>query len=267
MTKKVAVIGHPISHSLSPKLHNYWIKQYGIDAEYTAIDVKPEELRSKIKEMQAEGYIGCNVTIPHKEAMIDIVDNIDNRAMITGAINTVLFGKDGKKYGYNTDAYGFNKNINDRFSKALVLGAGGASRAVCVALLEKGCDVILTNRTRKNAESLANDIGNIKVIDWDKKEDYLYYIDLLVNTTSLGMKGKKELEINLSNLNKNAVVTDIVYNPLKTNLLKQAEERGNPIVDGLGMLLYQAQGSFAIWFGIEPEVNQELRDYILKNIK
>lgn len=283
--KKVAVIGHPISHSLSPKLHNYWIKKYGIDAHYEAIDVEPKDLRNTIKRMQKEGYVGCNVTIPHKEAMLDIVDKVYHVAKSIGAINIIVF-KDGKICGDNTDSDGFLSNIVNNMcdyeiiKKALVIGAGGAALAVCHALFENESNILLTNRTRDRAEKLAEDFSKdvygklldenlrkVKVIDWNEKEKYLSDIDLLVNTTSLGMVGMPPLDIDLSNLNKDALVTDIVYKPLITPLLAQAEAQGNPIVDGLGMLLYQAQASFAIWFGIAPEVNQELRDYILKNME
>lgn len=288
--KKACVIGYPVSHSLSPKLHGFWLKKYGIEGEYSAQEIRPEALADFIKNMAVNGFCGANLTIPHKETVMKLLDELDDTAKAIGAVNLIVV-KDGKLSGTNTDAYGFAENIKPHITgknKAVVLGAGGAARAVIYALNMLGfAEIIITNRTKERAEELllsyqrmlvssgnnsldsclrGND--NIEVADWQVRGEILKNADLLVNTTSLGMAGKEPLDIDLSELPKTALVTDIVYNPLITPLLAQAQARGNPTVDGLGMLLHQAVPAFAAWFakelnGRKPEVTQELRDYIL----
>jgi len=274
-TKKLGVLGFPISHSKSPKLHNFWLKKYNIDAVYDAYEVEPTGLEKFLREIPKNGFLGVNLTIPHKEAALKFVDERDRRTNIIGATNTITV-KNGKLFAANTDAIGFIKNIEKKLpekGKVLVIGAGGAARAVCAGLWSSGkFEIILVNRTKAKAQAMkdsfeidSSDNINITVIDWSELESAMSEVSLLVNTTSLGMAGQPELNISLENLPKDALVTDIVYNPLITPLLAQAAKRGNPTIDGLGMLLYQAQAAFNLWFpDIMPEVDQELREFILQ---
>lgn len=266
--KKAGVVGWPVSHSLSPRLHNYWLKQYNIDGEYKAYPVEPENLPEFIENLRRDkDFVGANFTIPHKEATMKLVDETHGFAWMIEAVNTIIV-KDGQLHGMNTDDEGFTENIRSHITgtkKAVVLGAGGAAKAVVFALKILGFkQIIITNRTRERAEKLAQWVEpNLEIADWEDRNKILQDADLLVNTTSLGMTGKDSLEINLSLLPETALVTDIVYSPLITPLLAQAQARGNPIVDGLGMLLYQAVPAFEAWFGVRPEVTEELRQYVL----
>lgn len=270
--KKAGVVGFPVGHSLSPRLHGFWLKKYNIAGEYKHYEVRPEDLAEFIHNLRSDNdFSGVNLTIPHKESVIKLLDNIDEIATEIGAVNVVI-NKNGKLIGKNTDAYGFAENIRTSVTgtkKAVVLGAGGAAKAVIFALLEIGFkEIIITNRSRVRAEELSSVIRHpLSVVDWQKRGEILENTDLLVNTTSLGMTGKESLKIDLSLLPKTSLVTDIVYSPLITPLLAQAKARGNPTVDGLGMLLYQAVPAFEAWFGIKPEVTEELRQYILAGIK
>jgi shikimate dehydrogenase len=272
-TLKAGVIGWPIGHSLSPHLHGFWLEHYKIDGEYLPFAVETENLKSFLKGLADQGRRGTNVTLPHKETTLSVVDQIDEQAKRVGAVNTVVVQKDGSLLGSNTDGFGFLENMHDQNPKwaakrgpAIVLGAGGAARAILVALLEAGApEIRLLNRTKERAEELAGELGGgIKVDDWAARSEVVSEAATLVNTTSLGMKGQPPLEIDLSRLPESATVTDIVYTPLETGLLKNAKKRGNPVVDGLGMLLHQARPGFQAWFGVEPEVTKDLRDHVLK---
>lgn len=277
--KKAAVLGFPIKHSLSPKLHGYWLNQYGIEGSYEAIEVAPDRLMETFARLKKEGYAGWNVTVPHKEHALLMVDEVDEIARAIGAVNTVVV-KDDTLVGYNTDAFGFLQNlvtsrtdnlpVTQQFEgkKGMVIGAGGASRAVIAALKSAGLsEILITNRTQEKAEKLIDafvvDKTGFTVIPWDEKDQALENIDYLINTTSLGMEGQPPLEINLSALPKSAVVNDIVYKPLETELLKQAKTHGAQAVDGIGMLIWQAVPGFNAWFGKEPEVTSELKDYMV----
>ncbi len=277
--KKAAVLGFPIKHSLSPKLHGYWLNQYGIEGSYKAIEAAPDSLMETFARLKKEGYAGWNVTVPHKEHALLMVDEVDEIARAIGAVNTVVV-KGGKLVGYNTDAFGFLQNlvtsrtdnlpVPQQFEskKGMVIGAGGASRAVIAALKSAGLsEILITNRTQEKAEKLIDafvvDKAGFTVIPWDEKDQALENIDYLINTTSLGMEGQPPLEINLSALPKTAVVNDIVYKPLETELLKQAKTHGVQAVDGIGMLIWQAVPGFNAWFGKEPEVTSELKDYMV----
>lgn len=270
--KKAGVVGFPVKHSLSPRLHGFWLDKYKIAGEYKHYEVKPEELAEFIDNLRMDkDFVGVNLTIPHKEAVMGLLDDIDDLAHAIGAVNTVI-NDNGILIGKNTDAYGFAENIRNSVSetkKAVVLGAGGAAKAVIFALKGLGFEqVFITNRTKKRAEELASVIRHpLSIIDWEKRSEILQDADLLVNTTSLGMTGKEPLEIDLSLLPKTALVTDIVYSPLETQLLAQARTSGNSTVDGLGMLLHQAVPAFEAWFGVKPEVTEELRQYVLAGIK
>ena len=264
--KIAGVIGWPVSHSLSPRLHQFWLKQYGIDGHYNAVAAEPAALSFIVPGLVAQGWRGFNLTIPHKETIIPLLSEIDEAAKHIGAVNTVII-KDGKLIGRNTDAYGFWENIRPHVKqkkKAVILGAGGAARAVLQALLDNGfTHIVLTNRSRERAEILARGNSYVTVCNWEDRSSNLHDADLLVNTTSLGMAGKEALAIDLTLLPVTAVVNDIVYTPLMTPLLKDAKAKGNIIVDGLGMLLHQAVPAFEAWFGVKPEVTDALRAHVL----
>jgi len=262
---RAGVIGHPVAHSLSPRLHSFWLKAYGIDGEYKAYDVAPENLASFIRSLPEQGFAGVNVTIPHKEAVMALMDEVDDLAKDVGAVNTIMV-KDGKLIGSNSDVAGFRENIRPHIrgtEKAFVLGAGGAAKAVAVALKDLGFKrILITNRTAEKAAALAEQHG-LQLVEWGVKDGALKDADLLVNTTSLGLVGNPPLDLDLTALPKSALVTDIVYKPLVTPLLAAAQVRGNPIVDGLGMLMHQAAPGFEAWFGTKPEVTNELRNEVL----
>lgn len=271
--RRAAVTGHPIGHSKSPMIHGYWLKQYGIEGTYEAFDVPPETAENFFRSLPEKGLVGCNVTIPNKEHAYNAAEKLDDAAKTIGAVNTLWLDTDGVLNGSNTDGYGFLGNLDQMLphwdnigNKAVVLGAGGASRAIIWALLSRGfTEVYIANRTLEKAQKLANHFGsNTFAISWDSLGDILGKADFLVNTTSLGMTGQPELSVELDNLSKSAVVTDIVYSPLQTKLLRDAKAQGNPTVDGLGMLLHQAVPGFEKWFGVRPTVTTELREIIVK---
>lgn len=266
------VIGNPIAHSKSPLLHGHWLKTLGISGHYVPLHVEEEQLEAAIRMMPKMGFVGANVTIPHKEAVMNIADQVTDRAKLMGAANTLIFRPDGSIMADNTDGYGFLTNLvegapdwDPKSGPAVVLGAGGACRAVIASLLEAGVpEIILTNRTRDRAEQLRSDFGEkIRVEEWVQAGNLLEEGKLVVNTTSLGMIGKPRLRIPLDGLRKDAVVTDLIYTPLKTDLLATAEEIGCTTVDGLGMLIHQAVPGFERWFGAKPQVTEDTRAAIL----
>jgi len=268
---KTAVIGHPIAHSKSPLIHNEWLREHGLQGSYEAIDIEADALAEGVQALVERGYAGFNVTLPHKVAIMALCDEVDERARLIGAVNTVSV-RDGKLYGTNTDAFGFAQNIISAdlgdwsfdAGTAVVLGAGGAARAVLYALLEEGApEVILLNRTREKAEELAQMDARIRVEDWEGRNAAVKGANLIVNTTALGMEGKPPLEIYLSLAPASALVTDIVYAPLMTDLLAQAQKRGLRVVTGIGMLLHQARPGFELWNGIMPEVTPKLEKKVL----
>lgn len=274
--RRAGVMGWPVDHSLSPVVHGYWLKRHGIAGEYVRIPVAPEDFARKVRALAADGFAGCNVTVPHKEAALCAVDEADAQAERIGAVNTIKVRDDGSLFGFNTDGYGFLENLrqghegfNAATGPAVVLGAGGAARAVVAALLDAGApEVRVVNRTVERARELAVDLlgsgeGTITVVDWDSRVSALERAALVVNTTTLGMTGKPPLDLDLSDLPGDAVVNDIVYAPLETQLLARARVRGNPVVDGLGMLLHQARPGFEAWFGLLPDVTAELRAHVL----
>lgn len=270
--KIAGVMGFPVKHSLSPRLHNFWLNQYQIDGCYIPMEIAPEYLPQVIKALPYTGIRGWNVTVPHKESLVSLVHRLTPMAERMGAVNTVIVEPDHTLTGTNTDAYGFIENLKQEAPsfafkgiKVVVIGAGGASRAVCAGLLnEEVGEIVLVNRTKEKAENLKKHIGgNITVADWEKRHEILAETMLLVNTTTLGMHGFLPLDIDISLLPREALVTDIVYKPLQTELLKMAEKKGNKTVDGLGMLLYQAVPGFEMWFGKKAEVTKELRHFIL----
>lgn len=266
------VIGSPIAHSRSPALHGYWLKRYGIKGHYIPLDIAQADLREALRMMPKMGFVGCNVTIPHKETVLQIADVITDRAALIGAANTLIFRKDGKIHADNTDGAGFMANLrqnapnwNPAAGPAAVFGAGGACRAVLAALIEVGVpEIRLANRTRARAEALRSDFGaKVHVYEWVQAPAMLEGAATVVNTTALGMTGKADMNIPLDTLERSALVTDLVYTPLKTQFLIEAEDRGCQVVDGLGMLLHQAAPGFERWFGIRPEVDDATRAAVL----
>ena len=272
-TKRACVIGWPIEHSRSPLIHNYWIRQYKLDAEYGREAVKPEELPGFVRSLRERGYVGCNVTIPHKEAVFPLTEP-DDRAEAVGAANTLFYDDDVLR-STNTDVEGFLGNLDqatpawDRgLETAVVLGAGGGAKAVVFALLTREVRrIYLVNRTPARAEILRKRFGGaVHLANWDELTGLLGGAGLLVNTTSLGMACQPPLKINLRGP-PSLVVSDIVYSPLETALLRLARDRGLRTADGLGMLLHQAVRGFQLWFGVRPEVTRELRALVEKDLR
>lgn len=267
------VIGNPVGHSKSPKLHQHWLKTYGLSGHYVPLEVTDGDLEGVIRTLPKMGFVGVNVTIPHKVAVMNIADLVTDRATLIGAANTLIFRRDGKIHADNTDGYGFISNLRQAApgwrpdaGPVAVLGAGGAARAVVASLLEVGAqEILLTNRTRPKAEALRSEFGSkINVIDWVKAGNILEDAATVVNTTSLGMVGSPELRVPLDGLQRGAVVTDLVYAPLRTKLLTVAQEAGCVVVDGLGMLLHQAVPAFERWFGVRPNVDDAARAAVLE---
>ena len=257
------VIGWPVSHSRSPLLHNYWLARYGIDGAYVPMAVRPEDLAAAVAGLRAAGFRGLNVTVPHKVAAAALCDELCPAALRTGAVNTLVF-TEGGIIGDNTDGAAFMANLASHGAQpgqALLLGAGGAARAIAAALLAEGVDVTVSNRSPWRADALAAAVPNLRAIPWQDRHA-LADVALLVNTTSLGMTGQPPLEMDLGSAPPGMVVCDIVYAPLETALLAQAKARGLLAVGGLGMLLHQAVPGFTAWFGVTPEVDPALYDLV-----
>jgi len=261
-------MGWPVMHSRSPALHNYFFKQYGLAGTYVPLAVTPERLEPALRALAPLGFAGCNLTIPHKERALEIVDDVDALARRIGAISCVVVRADGSLAGTNNDVHGFARNILQQQPEwradagpAAVIGAGGGARAVVYSLLDRGArEIRVANRTRARAETLAHEFGSAVVpIDWDDRHRALDGAAMLVNTTSQGMVGQPPLDLDLAALPPAALVADIVYIPLETPLLAAARRRGNRTVDGLGMLLHQACIAWQLWFGLDPAVTPELR--------
>jgi shikimate dehydrogenase len=268
-TKLTGLLGHPVAHSRSPRIHQYWLSAHKINARYLAFDIAPTHLKEAITGAQALGVLGLNVTLPYKEAVLEYADTVCDIAREIGAANTLIFS-DGNIHATNTDAYGMIENLkhsggnlSSKLSRVVVLGAGGAARAAICALAQEGAkEIICCNRTKSSAEALARNVPYpITVVDWDKREQALEGTSLLINTTSLGMQSHEPLHINLEKLPKEAWVHDVVYAPLETDLLKSAHARGNRIITGIGMLVFQAQKSFEHWHGILPSIDDVVMDY------
>lgn len=273
VARAACVIGWPVSHSRSPIIHKYWLKKYSIAGDYRREPVAPSDFETFVSGLSEKGYVGANVTLPHKVRALELSEP-DRRAVAVGAANT-LWLDNGKLKSTNTDVEGFVNSLDasvpgwdKAIDKAVVLGAGGAARAVIQGLLERGAErIALVNRTQERAKALRKVFGSaVEPSRWDECTPLLSGAALLVNTTSLGMTGQPELEVNLRSLPPSAVVVDLVYAPLKTELLRQAEERGFRIADGLGMLLHQAVRGFELWFGVKPEVTPELRELVKRDI-
>lgn len=273
--KIAGVMGWPVEHTKSPRLHGYWLRKHNIDGAYIPMPVAEGKIEQALRALPTLGFRGCNLTIPHKESSMKIVDEIDPLAKRVGAINTIIVKEGEKLFGTNTDVYGFSQNLkasgfvfDPAMPIATVFGAGGAARAIVVALQDFGFkEIRIVNRSLGRAEALAQSLpgkNEYKIMSLQESKESIIDTGLLVNATSLGMTGHKPLEVNLAGLSKNAWVTDAVYAPLETDLLRQAKQNHIRVVDGLGMLLYQARAGFAAWFDQEPEITEELRHYVLE---
>jgi shikimate dehydrogenase len=265
--KLAGVMGWPVAHSRSPILHKHWIGQYGLLGDYVLLAVEPERLHTALRGLPALGFAGCNLTIPHKVEALPCMDHIDPLAKRIGAVNTVVVAPDGGLHGYNTDAFGFIQSLMDAQPQwradagpITVVGAGGAARAVIAGLLEHGAtEIRLTNRSADKAQDLAAEFGvNVTAVPWNQRAEALRGNALLVNTTNQGMHGQAPLDLPLDALPTSALVSDIIYVPLETPLLAVAKKRGNPVANGLGMLIHQARPAFEHWFGVRPAVSAEL---------
>ncbi len=273
--KLAGIIGWPVAHSRSPVLHGYWLKEHNVDGAYIPMAVKPEHLRRAIQTLPLLGFAGCNLTIPHKEDALRAVDEYEPSAKRAGGVNTIVIRPNGTILGSSTDGFGFiaalradAPDFSAGAGPAVVLGAGGAARAIVAALLDEGArEVRLVNRTPERAAKLAKELGGeVRGVPWDARAEALVGASLLVNATSLGMEGQPALDLPLDNLPRAAIVNDIVYVPLETPLLAAARVRGHRCVNGLGMLLHQARPGFAAWFGVQPEVSAGLRQAVLATL-
>jgi shikimate dehydrogenase len=265
------VMGWPVAHSRSPKLHNYWIQKYGLNGSYVLLPVQPDNLQAAVAGLPALGFAGCNITIPHKVTAMELVHEVDANAKRMGAINTIVVQQDGSLKGFNNDGFGYIQSLLDAqpdwradTGPITVLGAGGAARAVVLSLAERGAkEIRLLNRSDAKAQELANVFGApVKAMPWSQRHEALAGIALLVNTTNQGMHGNPALDLDLTQLPTTALVSDIIYVPLETPLLAAARARGNRTVNGLGMLLNQARPAFHAWFGVMPEITPELRQAV-----
>ena len=269
------VMGWPVMHSRSPMIHNYWFKQHGLAGTYVPLAVRPEGLAAALRSLHPLGFAGCNVTIPHKQEAMKIVDEVDAAARRIGAISCVTVRSDGSLAGSNNDAYGFIRNLRQDQpgwradgGPVVVIGAGGGSRAVCYGLAQEGVkEIRLVNRTLARARGVADEFGGpIKALPWEQRNDVLEGAAMVVNTTSQGMVGQPALDIRLDKLAKNALAADIIYIPLETPFLAAARQRGNRTINGLGMLLHQGPLAWKLWFGVEPQVTPELRSLVERSL-
>ncbi len=265
------VMGWPVDHSLSPRLHGYWLAANEIDGAYVPLAVAPEHFAQALRVLAHLGFRGVNVTVPHKETALDAVDVADPLARRIGAVNTITVRDDGSLAGANTDAYGFIEHLKATVpdwrasgGPAVIIGAGGAARAICVALLDAGVvEIRIVNRTLARAKALALAVGeSVRALSWPGRADAVGDAALVVNTTTLGMTGQPALDLDAASINDDAVVCDIVYAPLQTPLLRAAAGRGLRTVDGLGMLIHQARPGFKAWFGVAPEITDDLRAFL-----
>jgi shikimate dehydrogenase len=269
------VMGWPVMHSRSPMLHNYWFRRHELAGTYLPLAIRPEGLSAALRALHPLGFAGCNLTIPHKQQAITIVDEVDTLARSIGAISCVVVRPDGWLAGTNNDCYGFIHNIRQEHpgwradsGPIVVIGAGGGSRAVCYCLAQEGArEIRLINRTLARAKGIADEFGGpIHALPWEQRHDALEDAAMVVNTTSCGMVGQPALDIGLDKLPKSALAADIIYVPLETPFCAAARKRGNRTINGLGMLLHQGRPAWKAWFGIEPEVTAELRAMVEKTI-
>ena len=268
------VMGWPVTHSRSPRLHNHWLARHGIDGAYVPLAVRPEHLEAAVRGLPALGFVGANLTIPHKEAVLPFLDDIDPAAARMGAVNTIVI-TDGRLSGRNTDGFGFIENLKAgapswraESGPAVVIGAGGAAKAIAWALIDAGVPSLrLVNRTLARAQELAAALGpSAAAQPWAQRTAALAGAALVVNASALGMTGQPPLDLDLSDLPRSAIVNDIVYVPLETPLLAAARARGHTVVDGIGMLLHQGRPGFQAWFDVDPAVDDDLRAHVLASV-
>ena len=280
MTEKkfglAGIVGWPVSHSRSPTLHNYWLQKYGLPGAYVPLPVAPGQLQPALRGLAALGLRGCNVTQPHKIEALKLVDDLDDTARRMGAINCIVVQPDGTLKGFNNDGFGYIQSLLDAqpdwradAGPVVLLGAGGAARAVALSLADRGArEIRLLNRSQANAQALADEFGSpLQVLPWEARHDALEGAALIVNTTNQGLHGNPALDLRLDKLPRQALVSDVIYTPLETPLLALARARGNTTVNGLGMLLNQARPAFQAWFGVLPEITPELREMVASGIK
>ncbi|MEQ1775260.1 MAG: shikimate dehydrogenase [Burkholderiales bacterium] len=272
------VMGWPVMHSRSPMLHNYWFRQHVLAGTYVPLAIRPDGLAAALRALQPLGFAGCNLTLPHKQRAMAMVDEVDDVAKKIGAISCVTVQADGSLAGTNNDCFGFIHNLKQEqpgwradAGPAVVIGAGGGARAVCYALIQEGAtEVRVVNRSFTRAQELAGELGgpggSLQALPWERRHDALDGAAMAVNTTSLGMTGQPELDIRLDALPATALVADIIYIPLETPFLAAARQRGNRTVNGLGMLLHQGRPAWKLWFGLEPMVSAELREMIERSL-
>ena len=264
------IIGWPVSHSRSPRLHGFWLERHGIDGAYIPLPIRPADFIPAVRGLVAAGFAGANVTIPNKIAAFEVCDVVDETARRAGAVNTLVFDE-GRITGSNTDGWGFMANlrahgVDPAAGPALILGAGGSARAIAAAFQSAGSTVTIANRTRERAEHLGRDLPGLSVLDWDDRHAALADHAIVVNTTSQGMAGQPALDLDLRHARADLVVSDIVYVPLETPLLASARQAGLRPVEGLGMLLYQAVPGFSAWFGVEPTVDADLGAFVTQDL-
>ncbi len=269
------VMGWPVMHSRSPMLHNYWFRKHGLAGTYVPLAIQPDGLQAALRALHPLGFAGCNLTIPHKQQAMKIVDEVDAVAKAIGAISCVVVRRDGSLSGTNNDCWGFIQSLRQQYpgwradaGPAVVLGAGGGARAVCYALAQAGTkEIRVVNRSRERAQELAREFGApLKAVTWEQRGDALEGAAIVANTTSCGMVGQPPLDLELDRLPREALAADIIYIPLETPFLRAARQRGNRTLNGLGMLLHQARPAWKAWFGIEPEVTPELTALVEKTI-
>jgi len=273
--RRACVIGWPIEHSRSPLIHGYWLKRYGIEGAYTKVAVRSDDVAQFLRSLDAEGFVGCNVTVPHKEIAYAVAEEAEESARVVGAANTLWLEGD-RLHAANTDTYGYMTYLSHvvpdwraHDGPVCVLGAGGAARAIVYGFLDAGVDEVrIFNRTRERADAIAEQFGpRVKVFDWGNRSDGARDACVLVNTTAVGLKGVGSLGVDFTGFNPDCVVSDIVYVPLETELIAAARSHGLRTVDGLGMLLHQAVPGFERWFGVRPQVTDELRAMIVADIE
>ena len=272
---QLGVLGYPLSHTLSPIIHNYWMQKYQIKGSYNSLEIQTNDLTTFFKDNISK-FKGLNVTIPHKINVFEFMDEIDNSAKVIGAINCISINNEGKLVGANTDAAGFMSGLRKFIpeigfdnSNIMIIGAGGASRAVIYSLLlESVKKISISNRSRDRLKVIGRDFnGVLNPVDWDQKSKEISNADIIINCTSLGMLGNDSLDIDVSSFNENAIVIDLVYNPIETELIKSAKKRGHRVLNGLPMLLHQAALSWKIWFDILPDIDNELLSIIEGKLK
>tara|TARA_B100000886_G_scaffold116254_1_gene78183 strand:- start:5393 stop:6214 length:822 start_codon:yes stop_codon:yes gene_type:complete len=273
MTKKFGIIGNPIKHSLSPTLHNYWFRKYGIDANYSIIEVENDNFSDTVKKIRDKEIIGINITLPYKQMIVPYIDILINDAKITSSINTLFLDENENLVGENTDVFGLQaaylKELDSALKKrALIIGAGGVSPSVILSLEKSGIkNVSISNRTREKCIFLKKKFKNLQIIDWKNLRDEIKNFDIIINATSLGLKNEQDFDFNFEHFKKNLIYIDTIYNPLETKTLKYLKQREVKVYNGLYMFIYQGQKSFYLWNKINPEIDQDLIELLLSKLK